>query len=91
MAVYLNRKNDLDRWSVVTTYEVRLLSSAAESDRKETIEDYVFKNPSKSTGYGWPEFIALDELRSGSFIKDDTIKFRVHLTTKNFERIADFE
>lgn len=81
---------DLDRWSVATTYEVRLLSSGAiESDLVRTIKDYVFKKDREFFGYGWPKFITFDELSSGSFIQDDTIKFRVHLTTKNFERIVD--
>ena len=94
LAVYLHCTSDLDRWSVVTTYEVRLLSSSSDvvgSDVVESAKDHVFKKPDKFTGWGWPKFITLDKLRSGSYIKDDTIKLRVHLTSKNFERIADFE
>ena len=90
LAVFLHRGFSLDRWSVVTTYKVRLLSSDEENDRVSTIEDHVFKIPSKSAGYGWRKFIAVDKLRSGSFIEDDTIKFRVHLSTKNLERFVDF-
>ena len=92
LSVYLHCTSDLDRWSVVTTYEVRLLSSSSDvvgSDVVRSTKDDVFKNHEPS--WGWKRFITVDDLRSGSFIEDDTIKFRVHLTTKNFERIADFE
>ena len=92
LAVYLHCTTDLDRWRVLATYEVRLLSSssAAGSDSVMTAKDDVFKKPSEYTGYGRHKFITVDELRSGSFIQDDTIKFRVQLSTKNFERFADF-
>ena len=95
LAVFLYCTSDLDRWSVVTTYEVRLLSSSSSSgavgsDVIGTFKDCVFKKPNLVTGWGRNRFITLDKLRSGSFIQDDTIKFRVHLTTKKREVNVDF-
>ena len=91
MSVYLHRTADPDLGIVVAMYEVRLLSSGGVgSDLVKISDDIVFKNPDEFTGRGWRKFVSVKELRSGSFIQDDTIKLRVQLTTKNCKRIADF-
>ena len=91
--VYLHYNNIIDkedRWSVVATYELRLLSSnsglAVGGDVVKIIKDWEFKCPHFS-GLGWEQFISVDELRSGSFIQNDTIKLQIQLSTKNFKRI----
>lgn len=74
------------RWSIEGTFELRLLSSdPAGGDLIRTMNDKVFKNPGPPTDHGWRTFITMDKLRSGSFIQDDKIKIRVHLTTNNFK------
>ena len=93
LGVYLNYNNIIDdRWSVVATYELRLLSSNSGpvcGDVVKIGKDRTFKKPDSGIGWGWPMFITVDKLRSGSFIQDDTIKIRAHLSTKRFERIRD--
>ena len=93
LGVYLYPNNiiDKDTWSIVITYEFRLLSSNSDpvGDVVKIGKDQQFKNSDSRNGWGW-KFITVDELRSGSFIQEDTIKIRAHLSTKRFERIADF-
>ena len=81
---------DKDRWSVRATYELRLLSSTPGCDVVEIDKDRIFKNHHPGTEWGWPMFITVDKLRSGSFIQGDTIKIRAHLSTKSFERVRDY-
>ena len=96
LGVYLSYNNiidDEDRWSIVATFELRLLSSNSGpicGDVVRLAKDRVFKNPDEFAGWGWSWFITVDELRSGSFIQDDTIKILAHLSTESFERIRDY-
>lgn len=88
LSVYLYCNNNLikeDEWSVVGTLEVRLLGAVG-GDLVRTLKDKIFNSDSM---WGWKEFISMDKLHSDSFIQDDTIKIRVHLTTKKFERSYD--
>ena len=91
--LFCDKKIDGGRWRVVTTFEIRLLSSnsGAVCDVIRICKDQEFKNSSNSPKYGWgcPEFITVDQLRSGSFIQEDAIKLQVHLTINSFERLTD--
>ena len=96
LCVYLSNNNNIiddeDRWSIVVTFELRLLSSNSGpvcGDVVRIDKDRVFKKSDEIAGWGWLRFITVDELRSGSFIQDDTIKIRAHMSTKRFERIRD--
>ena len=55
-----------------------------------TAKDRPFKSSDPLPSWGWPRFISVDRLRTGSFIQNDTIKIQVHLTVKSFERIGHF-
>ena len=84
--------NIIDRWSVMATFELRLLSSGSAlfGDVVVRKKDHVFEKPGEFIGYGWNKFISVDKLRAGSYIQNDTIRIRIHLSTRNFERIAEF-
>ena len=74
----------------MATFEVRILNLTNRSlDVLGIRNDHVFKKPCKFIGYGWEKFITTDKLRSGSYIEKDTIFIQVHMSTKNFENIAD--
>lgn len=90
LSVYLHYQNIIeeDQWSVVGTFEVRLLGPI-NGDFVKTLKDKLFKKPDNFTSWGFRKFITMDNLRSSSFIQDDAIKIRVHLTTKNFERFRN--
>ena len=94
LGVYLSYNNIIDnddRWSVVATFELRLLNESSNSgDVVKINKDRVFKKPEEFTGWGWRKFVTVAQLRSGSFIQDDTIKIRAHLSTESFERIRDY-
>ena len=84
--------NIIDRWSVMATIELRLLSVDSDlfGDVVVRKKDHVFEKPGEFIGYGWNKFISVDKLCTGSYIQNDTIQIRIHLSTKNFERIAEF-
>ena len=91
MGVYLYNDMSVEgSWSVVAAYELRLLSSnpGQVDDEVGSEEDEEFNH--EENNWGWPVFITLDELRAGSFIENDTIKIRAHLTVKSFERIVEW-
>ena len=91
MGVYLFNDMSVEecRWSVVAASELRLLSSSPGQidDEIGTLKDEEFNND--VTSWGWENFITLYKLRAGSFIQNDTIKIRAHLTVKSFERIVE--
>lgn len=88
---------DAYRWIILATFEVRLLGmnglfggvlgglfapDAVAMDMKQ-----VFKNIDYPvTTVDLPKVIPLDKLLTGSFIREDTIKCRVKLSTTRFER-----
>ena len=79
---------DNHNWSLVVTYELRLLNSGPVGvDVVRINSDRQFKKPDSFTGWGFKKFITVDQLRAGSFIQNDTIKIRAHLSTKSFERM----
>ena len=87
-----NRTVEQVRWSAVITSEVRLLSSdsgAVCHDVIKTSKNLEFMNPDEFDGRSWREFITIDKLRSGSFIQEDAIKLRAHLTIKSLETFTD--
>ena len=89
--LYIYRQSSADSLSVVTDFEIRLLSSnpGPVGDLVLTGKDLAFANSNRGwEGWGWVRFITVEKLRAGSFIENDTIKLRVHLTTKSFERIG---
>ena len=92
LAVSLHHRSPIDHnyCSVVATFEIRLLSSdGAHNDVFGVGTNAVFtKTNSNAAGLGWSRFIAVDKLRAGSFIQNDTIKIRAQLSDISFEKIA---
>ena len=82
---------DRGHWRLVATFEIRLLSSNSGEvgDVIRTHKDKEFKNPKKYNGWGFCDFIKVDQLRSGSFIQNDTIKLQARLTINSLERFSD--
>lgn len=73
-------------WSALTSFEIRLLSVDPACDVVEKFEHKQFKKSDSSTGCGSSKFVSIEQLRSGSFIQDDSIQVRVHLTIQELER-----
>ena len=93
MAVYLYNDMSTDEegsWNVVTAFELRLLSSNSGQvdDQVATAKNKEFSPDQIS--WGWQNFITVDKLRAGSFIENDMIKIRAHLTVKSFEKINEW-
>ena len=90
LGVYLSYNSAIDQnWSIVTAYELQLLSSDPSvcDDVVRIEKNREFKWSYSASGWGWPKFITVDKLRAGSFIQNDTIKIKGHLSSKSFERI----
>ena len=83
---YDKNPNDKERWKIVATFELRLLSLKSGSDVFEQFVNADFNHPANVTAWEEPSFISIDRLRSGSFIKQDTIRIRVHLKIESFQK-----
>lgn len=103
LGAFIHRKSiTKDDWSVVASYELRLLN-CFESNPVATFFDTLsglpiftddvvrFSNAITFNGCGWglTSFITVKELRANSFIRDDTIKFQVKVSVKSSEKIAN--
>ena len=92
VGLYYDQAIERSGWHVMATFKIRLLSLNSGAYCYDVIrvsKNQEFKNPNTANGLGWINFITIDELRNYSFIQDDTIKLRVHLTITSIERFTD--
>ena len=79
LSIYLFPKNYYPfagKWSLSVTIEVSLLDQTGRGNR--TAKD-TFEFGNGYHGSGWSDFISIDFLRTGGFIKNNKIQVRLHL------------
>lgn len=88
LSVFLYAKNYADasqNWSVKATYDVSIVNqSGGQKCSNSSTQDFATKG---FLGWGLSEFISIEDLRTGGYIKNDKIIVRVHLEVGEVVRI----
>lgn len=86
MNVYLEVHNhESTSWNVETSFKITILNQSGKSPTvSRWSTDRVFSN--EDSGWGVPDLIFMDHLKSGGFIKDNKIVLEIELIVKQLVR-----